>query len=153
MFDRIVIAYDDSAGSRRALEIGLRLVRATRRGELVLVAVAEHLPRYGATIGEVDEERAFEGRHCQIWLATAEAHAAEHGIPVRTEAREGHAAQQLVQAAQTWAADLIILGHSGHSAVWGRFLGSTVEKVSRHAPCSVLIAAPAPGRDLEVMEL
>jgi nucleotide-binding universal stress UspA family protein len=152
VFDRILVAYDDSAGSRRALETGLHLVRATRRGELVVVAVAEHLPRYGATVTEVDEERAYDTRRCQVWLSAAESRAAEHGIPVRTESREGHAAQQLVHAAQTWAADLVILGHSGHSAVWGRFLGSTVEKVSRHAPCSVLIAAPAPGREWELVE-
>ncbi len=51
-----------------------------------------------------------------------------------------------MRAADDVAADLIVLGHSGHSAVWGRFLGTTAEKVSRHAHCSVLIAAPAEGR-------
>jgi len=31
-------------------------------------------------------------------------------------------------------ADLIVIGHSGHSAILDRFLGSTPEKISRHAP-------------------
>ena len=35
--------------------------------------------------------------------------------------------------------DLILVGHSGLSGVWAAFLGTTAEKVSRHAPCSVLI--------------
>ncbi len=52
----------------------------------------------------------------------------------------GHPAQQIVQVAQEHRADLIVIGHSGHSGVWGRFLGSTAEKVSRHAACSVLLA-------------
>ncbi|MFI6408654.1 universal stress protein [Streptomyces sp. NPDC050548] len=38
------------------------------------------------------------------------------------------------------AAALLALGSgSGHSSVWGRLLGSTAEKASGHAPCSVLI--------------
>jgi serine/threonine-protein kinase len=36
----------------------------------------------------------------------------------------------LVRAAADQHADLIVVGHSGHSGVWGRFLGSTAEKVS-----------------------
>jgi nucleotide-binding universal stress UspA family protein len=42
-------------------------------------------------------------------------------------------------AAEELDADLIVIGHSGHSGVWGLFLGTTAEKVSRHAPCSILI--------------
>jgi hypothetical protein len=37
-------------------------------------------------------------------------------------------------------ADLLVLGRSGHSAIWGRFIGTTAEKVARHVECSVLIA-------------
>jgi hypothetical protein len=33
----------------------------------------------------------------------------------------------------------VVIGHTGHSGVWGLFLGTTAEKVSRHAACSVLI--------------
>jgi nucleotide-binding universal stress UspA family protein len=32
--------------------------------------------------------------------------------------------------ARTHRADLIVLGHSGRSAAWGRFLGTTAEKVA-----------------------
>jgi len=35
--------------------------------------------------------------------------------------------------------DLVVVGHAGHSHVWGSFMGTTAEKVSRHAPCDVLI--------------
>jgi nucleotide-binding universal stress UspA family protein len=45
----------------------------------------------------------------------------------------------MVRAAERHRADLIVVGHSGHSSVWGRFLGSTAEKTGHHAPCSVLI--------------
>lgn len=145
MFDKIVVAYDDSPGARRALEIGVAL--AQRPGvELTAIAVEAHLPHYGATVGEVDEERAVEEQACQRWLKAAQAYADEHQVELHTAIRAGHPAQELLHSAQKHRADLLILGHAGHSRIWGRFLGSTVEKVSRHAPCSVLIAAPPEGR-------
>lgn len=69
--------------------------------------------------------------------------AAAAGVPVTTETGVGHLAQEIVRAATEHAAGLVVVGHSGHSAVWGRFLGGVAEKVSRHAPCSVLIARAA----------
>jgi nucleotide-binding universal stress UspA family protein len=145
VFEKIVVAYDDSPGACRALEIGVDLAR--RPGvELTAVAVEAHLPHYGATVGEVEEERVVEEQACQRWLRAAEAFADEHGLKLRTMILAGHTAEKLVHAAQRHGADLLILGHSGHSAIWGRLLGGTVEKVSQHATCSVLIAAPPEGR-------
>jgi nucleotide-binding universal stress UspA family protein len=68
------------------------------------------------------------------------AHAGPFGVRLTTELRTGHPAQEILAAARAHRADLIVLGHSGRSDAWGRFLGTTAEKVSRHAECSVLIA-------------
>ncbi len=133
------VPYDDSPGARAALRIAVELAKAAR-AEVVAVAVEAHLPHYGATVGEVDEEIAVEERACRRWLKTAEAYAAEHGVTLATEIRAGHADQQLVRAAQAHHADLLVLGASGHSGVWERVIGSTTEKATRHAPCSVMIA-------------
>jgi nucleotide-binding universal stress UspA family protein len=59
MFRRILVGYDGSAGSRAALVAGLRLA-AESGATLTTLTVQHHLPRYGATIGEVDEEREVE---------------------------------------------------------------------------------------------
>jgi nucleotide-binding universal stress UspA family protein len=138
MFRRIVVAYDDSPGARRALERAVELARP-HESELIAVAVEAHLPHYGATVGEVAEELEVEERACHRWLAAAEAYVNEHQIAFEGETRAGHPAQELVRAAEQHRADLIVVGHSGYSSVWGRFLGSTAEKTSRHASCSVLI--------------
>jgi nucleotide-binding universal stress UspA family protein len=140
MFGRILVAFDDSTGARRALEVALALAEV-HQAELIAVAVEEHLPRYAATVGEVEEERAVEEQICRRWLAAATATADEHGIVLQTEIRAGHPAQELVRAVTAYHADLLILGRSGHSAIWGRFIGTTAEKVARHVECSVLIAA------------
>jgi nucleotide-binding universal stress UspA family protein len=146
VFDKIVIAYDDSPGARRALQIAVELAKTRPGVEITAIAVEAHLPHYGATVGEVEEERAVEEQACQRWLRAAEAYADEHKVKLHTAIRAGHPAQELLHAAERHDADLVILGHTGHFAIWGRFLGSTVEKVSRHAKCSVLIAAPTEGR-------
>jgi nucleotide-binding universal stress UspA family protein len=138
VFERIVIAYDDSPGARQALDTAVALAKQGG-GELTAVAVEAHLPHYGATVGEVEEERAVEEQACQRWLKSATAYAAERGIELRTEIRAGHPAQELIRAADARHADILVIGHSGHSAVWGRLVGTTAERVGRHAHCSVLI--------------
>ena len=61
------------------------------------------------------------------------------GLVVHREIRPGHAAQALPHYAMEVGADRLVIGHSGHSAIWGRLLGTTADKVVDHAPCSVLV--------------
>jgi nucleotide-binding universal stress UspA family protein len=44
-----------------------------------------------------------------------------------------------VKYAKDKKCDLIVLGHSGHSRLWGHLLGHTADRVSEYASCSVLI--------------
>jgi nucleotide-binding universal stress UspA family protein len=142
VLSRIVVGYDDSEGARRALARAIELARHTKEGaaELIAVAVEEHLPHYAATVGEVTEEHELEQRACQRWLHAAQAYADEHQVPLRTEIRAGHAADQLVRAAKAHQADLLVLGHARHSTIRDSLIGGTAEKVTHNAPCSVLIA-------------
>jgi nucleotide-binding universal stress UspA family protein len=72
-------------------------------------------------------------------LEEASSYAAGRGVAMQADIRAGHPAQEIVRAADDQGADLIVIGHSGHSGVWGRFLGSTAEKVKPPRACSVLI--------------
>ncbi len=113
---------------------------AENKSVLTVVAVEEHRPHYGPVIGEIEEERSVEEVASRRWLAAAAAAAAACGIGIEAEIRAGHPARELAVAATDHAADLLILGRSGHSAIWGRFIGATAEKAARHVDCSVLIA-------------
>lgn len=146
MFRSILVAYDDSPGARRALDIALQLATDSSGTRLTVVAVQPEPARFGGTIDEYQEERSFEERRSHQWLEAASAIAARHDVALGVELRFGHPAREIVDTAEAIAVDLIVLGHSGHSGAWGRFLGTTAEKVSRHAHCSVLIAAPPEGR-------
>ncbi|MEU7633571.1 universal stress protein [Nocardia sp. NPDC049220] len=139
MFQRIVVGYDDSPGARAALRMALELA-AVHHSALTVVAVEEHLPHYGPVVGDIEDERSVGEAACRRWLGIAAATAERRGIAVRAEIRSGQAARELATSAVEYAADLLILGRSGHSGIWGRFIGSTAEKAARHAACSVLVA-------------
>jgi nucleotide-binding universal stress UspA family protein len=51
----------------------------------------------------------------------------------------------IISRAQTWAADVIVLGSHGQSGS-ARAFGSVADRVVRHAPCSVLIARASTAR-------
>jgi nucleotide-binding universal stress UspA family protein len=137
-FRRIVVAFDGSAGARRSLEVALAL--AERVGaELHAVAVEGHLPHYGATVGEVQEELEMEQTQAAGALAEARRLAEAVGVVVKTEVVAGHPAHAIIEAARPENADLIVIGHAARPGMWSLLPGGTAERVSRHAPCSVLI--------------
>jgi nucleotide-binding universal stress UspA family protein len=55
---------------------------------------------------------------------------------------EGDPREVIVHAAETWKADLVVLGARGLGAIAGALLGSVSLGVARHAPCSVLVVKP-----------
>lgn len=59
-------------------------------------------------------------------------------FPIETEVLRGTPAQQIVERAKEWNADLIVVGSHGRG-FWGRLLGSVSNGVVHHAPCSVMV--------------
>lgn len=47
----------------------------------------------------------------------------EHAIPVEIHSESGHQVKMILDYAKKVKCDLIILGHSGHSGLWGNLLG------------------------------
>jgi nucleotide-binding universal stress UspA family protein len=63
----------------------------------------------------------------------------EAGVEVATYAREGDPADAILDAAEEQNADLIVVGNKGMTGAKRFLLGSVPNKVSHHAPCSVMI--------------
>jgi nucleotide-binding universal stress UspA family protein len=124
MYQMVLVAYDGSPASDRAVEAAVEFAR--EGAHVVGVTVR---PPTGDAGGEASTEL----------VELIAAHAGSFGVRLTTELRTGDPAQEILAAARTHRADLIVLGRSGRSAAWGRFLGTTAETVSRHAECSVLI--------------
>ncbi len=137
MYEKVAVAFDGSEGARRALEAALRIARSGNK-QLAMVFVHE-MPRYPGAPSETNEEQeAAESAFQQLKGDAAEA-AARNQVELRAERRVGHPAQGLVEYVKEAGVDLLVIGHSGHSKLWGTFLGTTADKVVRHAPCSVLV--------------
>ena len=63
----------------------------------------------------------------------------ESGVEVQTFAREGDPADAILDVAEERGSDLIVVGNKGMTGAKRFLLGSVPNKVSHHAPCSVLI--------------
>jgi nucleotide-binding universal stress UspA family protein len=72
-------------------------------------------------------------------LKDAAALAKEAGVNAETYARQGDPADAILDVAEEQNADLIIVGNKGMTGAKRFLLGSVPNKVSHHAPCSVLI--------------
>jgi nucleotide-binding universal stress UspA family protein len=140
MFHKILLAYDGSTGAKKALDIAIELARESH-AELWALGVEEHLPHFTATVSEIEAEKEFANHSFQQCFSAAHLHALQAGVELKTVIRAGHVARTILDYAKEGRFDLLILGRSGHSGVWERFLGTTAEKVSQHAPCHVLLAS------------
>jgi nucleotide-binding universal stress UspA family protein len=72
-------------------------------------------------------------------LEQSAAAAREADVSVNIYARQGDPADAILDVAEEREADLIIVGNKGMTGAKRFLLGSVPNKVSHHAPCSVLI--------------
>jgi nucleotide-binding universal stress UspA family protein len=63
----------------------------------------------------------------------------EAGVKVETYSRQGDPADAILDVAEEKNADLIVVGNKGMTGAKRFLLGSVPNKVSHHAPCSVMI--------------
>ena len=136
---RVVVGYDGSDSARRAVARGVRA--AGPRGQVILVAVEPRLHEYGI----VAEQLVEPGDQPSQLLAEAHAIAARTcstaATDVRTVAREGNPADEILEAARAADADLIIVGRSGKNFLARAILGSVAVRVVKLAHCDVLVVA------------
>ncbi len=73
-------------------------------------------------------------------LDEARAAAARAGVAeIETFARQGDPADAIIDVAEEQHCDLIVVGNKGMTGAKRFLLGSVPNKISHHAPCSVLI--------------
>ena len=143
MFGSIVVGTDGSETAQEAVRQAVEL--ANRLGAtLRIVSAYEPVPA-----GRLREEAHQVPRDLQ-WMINpredvdatlrraAEA-AREGGVEAETYARQGDPADAILDVAEERAADLIVVGNKGMTGARRFLLGSVPNRVSHHAPCSVLI--------------
>ena len=139
MFEKILIAYDGSEQSERALAVALDVAKCSG-GKLCLVSVIEKLPHYREeTMNGVDELVEQGRKHYEAIQEAAAQTAARAGVIVTRQILPGHPVEEIIHVADQEKVDLIVLGGMGHSRMFRRSSGGTGSQIAYHAPCSVLL--------------
>jgi|WetSurMetagenome_2_1015567.scaffolds.fasta_scaffold936959_2 nucleotide-binding universal stress UspA family protein len=135
----VLVGYDGSAFADAAFEDALDLASVSQAGlSVVSVATPPEPP------GEVETAAVLEAatRRDEFLLAGLTRRAEERGVALNARVLVGHPADQILKSAVTLGADLIVVGHRGHSAIRDWMFGSISRRIVAHAPCSVLVARP-----------
>jgi nucleotide-binding universal stress UspA family protein len=138
MFERIMVAFDNSIHAQKALRMGYEIANA-HHSYLHIVAVVQ-LPDYAGTIDEVDEMVREGKKFYEDAMNKAVAEAERQGINrISSKMLYGHVGETLVKYANENKIDLIITGSHGRSALGKLLLGSVSGFITKHAQCHVLI--------------
>jgi nucleotide-binding universal stress UspA family protein len=143
MFARIVVGTDGSETAQQAVREATELAKQTG-ATLDVVSAFDPVPasrlREERLEAPSDIEHAVNPQEdVNAILAEAERNVGGAGVEVRTFARQGEPADAILDVAEEENADLIVVGNKGMTGAKRFLLGSVPNKVSHHAPCSVLI--------------
>jgi nucleotide-binding universal stress UspA family protein len=145
---KILIATDASGYSNAAIDKGLEMLKTGDISIKIVSVIEPPLMTAEPFSGPVDLYRETENavhRQAETAIEAGEIRVRERmgaGLSeaaLSTEILIGSPARRIVEEAQKWEADLIVIGSHGYG-FWERMmLGSVSQSVMQHAPCSVLV--------------
>jgi nucleotide-binding universal stress UspA family protein len=143
MFASIVVGTDGSDTAKTAVRYAIDLARQLGSRLQVVSAyepVSDHRLRDEQVEVPKDLQWMVNPREEVLALLDDAAEDAKSvGVEVETFARQGDAADAILDVAEEQRVDLIVVGNKGMTGAKRFLLGSVPNKVSHHAPCSVLI--------------
>jgi nucleotide-binding universal stress UspA family protein len=142
-YQSIVVGTDGSDTAKKAVEEAAELARQGG-GELHIVMSAAAVPesrlrseRAGVPDDVAHTVNPNEDTEAEL-REQAEMYEGD-GLKVHTHAKSGDPADAIIDVAEANGADLIVVGNKGMTGAKRFFLGAVPNKISHHAPCSVLI--------------
>ncbi len=135
---RILVPVDFSECSRKGLQYALAFARQFQAEVSLLHVVPDVIaePRFSVPAPDLQHALLEEGR--RELDEEIQAHAPQ-ASGLKPLVRKGVPFQEIVQAAEELGADLIVVGTHGRTGLKHVLLGSTAERVVRHASCPVLV--------------
>jgi nucleotide-binding universal stress UspA family protein len=152
MFRRLLVAFDSSAHSQRALDEAIELARANRGSVTVMTVAPDPSRLWSVGLGYGDPLN-LDGlgdqvdRQYQSMLDGA-LHAVPADIPVTAILKRGAAATALIDETHTRDHDLIVMGSRGRGDLRSLLLGSVSHHVLQASPIPVLVVHAAVDDDI-----
>jgi nucleotide-binding universal stress UspA family protein len=141
VFKSIVVGTDGSDTAKEALRQAAELARTTG-GKLGLVSAYRPVDdsRLRRERQEVPEDLKWMiNPREDVENLLKEAAESVEGVDTEVYPREGDPSDAILDVAEEQSADLIVVGNKGMTGASRFVLGSVPNKVSHHAPCSVMI--------------
>jgi len=153
MFHKILAAVDGSMIGEQAFEQAISLTKAMNAQLMLIHVQAPFESTYPSPVFPF--ESTYPGASAQAFEIQMEAWEAQHhrgaqllqalndraiaaGVDAQSTQPLGNPGQTICEFAQTWGADLIVIGRRGHTGLDELIVGSVSNYVVHHAPCSVL---------------
>jgi nucleotide-binding universal stress UspA family protein len=137
VFGKILHANDGSEPAFHALTLALAVAKQNG-SELHMVSIEEidYMPEF---IQEVREEVGTAARRFHTVLQRSRAMAEASGVKLHTHVMAGHPVRDIVGLAADLEVDLLVIGATGHSAIYERMIGSRADRIMQLAHCPVLV--------------
>jgi nucleotide-binding universal stress UspA family protein len=137
MFETILHANDGSEPAVKALELAIAMARQNAAA-LHLVCV-EEIPQMPEYIEEVREAKGIAARRFRPVVERARLRAEQSNIKLQVHVVSGHPVRMIVDLVDEIGADLLVIGATGHSALYERMIGSRADRIVQLAACPVLV--------------
>ncbi|MGE6489072.1 universal stress protein [Paenisporosarcina sp. NPDC076898] len=160
MFNKMIVGYDGSEGSRAALAKAVDLMEYKPNTKLLIAYVNDDVVggdiAYSSqalgsapiltdmtTVPPVppnsDSPRQLAVEYANQMTESIQVQLDNHNVHGQIVAVDGHPAKALSDLAEREQADAIIVGNSGKSGFQKFFVGSVSEKIVKDSPCSVIV--------------
>jgi nucleotide-binding universal stress UspA family protein len=136
----ILVPLDFSPASKQTLDYAVAFARQFK-ARLTLLHVVEPLatPDFAAALPLVMENAKVVAAARQEMELLVKAVRVPAGMVEKVLVRTGRSYHEIAEAARSRKVDLIIISTHGYTGLKHALLGSTTERVVRHAPCTVLV--------------
>jgi len=141
MFNKILVATDNSQSSQKIFEEALFLAKLTNANLLLLHVLSDEeigYPDVTRLMEHLEEWERYEQQGLKL-LHEYQGKATAAGVKTDFVQKSGTSGRTICELAQTSQVDLVVVGHRGVSGLQEFLQGSVSNYVLHHAPCSVMM--------------
>jgi len=135
MYKNIVLAYDGSKFSNKALQEAISIAKSSG-GSLLILSIVDITDEFESEApGLTDKMTEKLLKLAQKALEKA----VDAKVKAKVEVHVGDAYEMIVDISRKKKADIIVMGSHGKTGLTRLLMGSVTSRVIGHAPCSVLV--------------